>query len=208
MDDEKRLINGYEIFQSIVVGHNEIVLGRDEQGDKEHKYLCAYCRDEFPLVELSECLGGNDYIDAIETFTSRVSEEVRAFKKERSQITVPVDMVGREQCTPIHDQNISGKILVVNAEVLRPEFRTADKQIVLAVDGFGTEPNSLGTAVFCRNIYAGTTLRYARYEFLGELKKECTPQWVEERASIIQRSLSTENKVKSPQKRADKDDAR
>jgi hypothetical protein len=58
--------------------------------------------------------------------------------------------------------DIKGKHVVLRPEALAPEFRTAEFQVVLAVDGFGTNPTASGQAVFVR-FSDGDEARFERY---------------------------------------------
>lgn len=42
--------------------------------------------------------------------------------------------------------------MAVRAGVLRNEYQTADRQLVLVTGGFGSHANSRGSAVFCTNL--------------------------------------------------------
>lgn len=84
-------------------------------------------------------------------------------------------------CDNTMQDDLVGKILVVNPEVLRCEYRVDTHQIYKATGGNGASVNARGNAVFCRNIFTGRDTRFQRYDFIGELKKEYYPDWLKQR---------------------------
>jgi hypothetical protein len=58
--------------------------------------------------------------------------------------------------------DLKGKHVVLKPEALAPDYRTPEFQVVLAMDGFGTNPNASGTAVFVR-FSDGDAARFERY---------------------------------------------
>ena len=81
-------------------------------------------------------------------------------------------IIDKSECNPLSD-NIKGRLVVINSQFFKPEFRDAKYQIVLATGGFGCEAGKLGNAVFviecCENpeIY-----RQERYNLIGEPTEE------------------------------------
>ena len=71
-------------------------------------------------------------------------------------------------------------------ETLRPEYQTADNQILLVTGGFGASPNARGSAVFVQNLYSGKQYRVERIDVLGVVKPEHVPAWAMESAAKLQ----------------------
>lgn len=92
-------------------------------------------------------------------------------------------------------------MVVIRSERLRPEYRTADKQLVLAVGGFGTAASSRGRAVFTINLYSGKEARWNREDILGPLKATCMPDWAKDRLRSIQAEKGQEKRKKHEQER-------
>jgi len=83
-------------------------------------------------------------------------------------------------------QNLENKVVIINPERLRPEYRTADKQLVLVTGGFGAHANSRGRAVYTTNLYSGKESRWNREDILGVVRPEYMPDWAKERLAQIQ----------------------
>jgi hypothetical protein len=73
---------------------------------------------------------------------------------------------------PLEDE-IKGKYVVLKAEHLSPQFRTAKHQVVLAKSGFGCSASARGRAVYTQTLDGGESLEYySRFDFLGMPKPE------------------------------------
>lgn len=97
------------------------------------------------------------------------------------------------------EHNAKPKVVVIRAECLRPEYRTADKQLVLATGGFGTYANARGRAVYTTNLYSCKEARWNREDILGIVKPEYMPDWAKERLKQL------EDESKSKQKRQEQE---
>ena len=82
--------------------------------------------------------------------------------------------------------SIENNVVAIRADCLRPEYRTADKQLVLITGGFGSHANSRGRAVYTTNLYSGKESRWNREDILGIVKPEYMPDWAKERLKQIQ----------------------
>lgn len=183
MSDEKRMADSYEITQAIRVGDREIVFGVDE--NNANPYLCAYYQSNDLFGEYSECLLGDDYAEMIGIYAKRIEEQGNRLKEERSSVAVPIEPITAEQCVPDdYKKSIEGKVVVIRPEVLRREYRTADRQLWLCTGGFGAQGNSRGSACFCTNLYSGKETRWERRDVLGEMK--ALPDWAKERLAVVQ----------------------
>jgi hypothetical protein len=138
-------------------------------------------------------VGSADYLEMVTEFTDRVMAQLEAVKAERAKITVPLEPFTLKHCHPNDNrQNLENKVVVIRPERLRPEYRTADVQLVLATGGFGAHANSRGRAVYTTNLYSSRESRWNREDILGVVKPECLPDWAKERLKQIE----AEKKIK------------
>lgn len=96
--------------------------------------------------------------------------------------------------------------MAVRLDVLRPEYRSAENQLVLVMGGNGSRGNALGTTCFCKNLYSGESVNWKRYDLQGEVKPECMPLWAEDKLAELQRSK--EQKETPPLKKEEKQEVR
>ncbi len=75
-----------------------------------------------------------------------------------------------------------GKVVVINAEVNRYEYRHSAYQLVLVDGGHGAR-GGRGQAVFGTSLADGRHARWERYDVLGEIKPEKMPNWAKEALS-------------------------
>ena len=100
---------------------------------------------------------------------------------------MPRDKITAEMCIPLSGStSLKGKVAAVKADTLRPEYRSAEHQLIYVTGGYGAE-GARGSACFCTNLYTGERVRWERYDLHGEVKPECIPQWAKERLLEIQK---------------------
>jgi hypothetical protein len=187
MAEEKRMVDTYKVTHAIHVGDREILFAVDE-GKTDCPYMVCYCSWDNPLgiEQFFDAAGSDDYLEMMSEFTDRVQAQLEAVRSERDKITVPLSPFASEHCTPNdYGQSIENKVVVIRAERLRPEYRTADRQLVLAVGGFGAHADARGRAVYTVNLYSGKEARWNREDILGVLKPEYLPDWAKEQLKQI-----------------------
>jgi hypothetical protein len=187
MIEEKRMVDTYEVIHAIHVGDREILFAVDG-GKTNCPYLVCDCNWDNPLGinQYFNAVGSDDYLEMMTEFTNRVQAQLEAVKAERDKITVPLPPFTPEHCTlNNYGESIENKVVVIRTERLRPEYRTADNQLVLAVGGFGTYANARGRAVYTVNLYSGKESRWNREDILGVLKTEYMPDWAKEQLKQI-----------------------
>ena len=152
--------------------------------------MCAYCETNDLFRGYSECLGGEDYLEIMELFLNRASEQFVRTRDEIALVTVPLTPILAEQCfRNDYAKSIDGKVVAMKAETFLPKYRTADHQLVLVDGGFGAQGNARDSAVFGYNLYSGKHARYERRDVLGEVIPEHIPPWAAERAKAIQERI-------------------
>jgi hypothetical protein len=194
MKEEKRMAGAYEILYAIHIGDKEIVFGENPDMGAPTRYFAGWCdKGDFYERYIGDETG--DYLEAMKKFVSGLSEQIEKVEKERTAVTVPMAPITAEQCY-LNDlsQNIEGKVVAVRAGVLRSEYQTADRQLVLVTGGFGSHANSRGSAVFCTNLYYGKHTRWERRDIQGEVKPEHIPEWAKERLAALQAEKQTPDK--------------
>jgi len=128
LPDEKRMARNYEITQALKIGESEIVRGEDE--NCEQPYFCAYYESNDLVGQYSGCMVSNDYLEITALFAARVTEQCKKVQAERATITVPTEIITQEMCIPDnYKESIFGKVVAINPDNLRSEFRTADRQL-------------------------------------------------------------------------------
>lgn len=85
--------------------------------------------------------------------------------------------------------NYEGKVLILNPNILKDEYKTPDYQLFRATAGFGCDPSKIGRKVFGYFLYDDERTSFARNEFLGVIKDEYLPEWAVEK---LKESMSAE----------------
>ena len=185
-EKEKQMVENYKITQGIPIGDKEVVLGVDEKA--EMPYLCAFYTSNELFGSYTDCMVGNDYVEIVEMFAERVKAQCVKIREEQAKVMVPREVITADMCLPLkNDDSLEGKVAAVRTDSIRPEYRSAEYQLVLVTGGNGARGGARGSACFCTNLYTGERSRWERYDMQGEVKPECLPQWAKERFAEIQK---------------------
>jgi hypothetical protein len=92
----------------------------------------------------------------------------------------------------IHQQDFSGKLLILRDTVLNEASRTPENQLFLASSGFGCSPNARGRAVFGEFLIDGEKARFERQEFVGIVDDRYLADWAKEKLADLQPEQSPE----------------
>jgi hypothetical protein len=110
----------------------------------------------------------DDYLEAVEEYTKRITAEAKYMRQERRERGVDNAPLTIGACSATgRALDITNKLVIIKADALRAEYRGADHQYFLAESGFGCAANSRGNAVYGRNLYTGEKARWERYDVLG-----------------------------------------
>lgn len=183
-EPEKRMAGSYEIKEGIRIGNREVVFGEDSHND--NPYLCAFCDSSDFSDTYRECMVGDDYIELMELFAERIKEQCAKIREEQQKVTVPRIKITKEMCLPINSrESLVGRVMAVKADILRPEYRSAEHQLIYVTGGNGALENARGSACFYINLYTGENGRWERSDLQGEVRRECLPDWAVERVIEI-----------------------
>jgi len=198
---EKRTIEGYTETNSIHVNGRLMFLG--EKPDAEHRYMVCEFRRNNPFGLLESMYAGvtDDYLEALDKFRYLIEYNIGVVQSER-EVRKNLDGVEPLTLTAAHcvlngmDEDLTGKLIVIKADVLSPEYRNADHQLRICLGGFGASPHSRGNAVFCKDLFLGKESRFERYDVLGVADLDKLPQWAKVKMKAYE-AAQTEQKVKS-----------
>ena len=190
---EKRMVSdtSYEVKQSMLIGGKEVMLAEDMSADDGHFYLVTVYHEKAFLAEYNSAIAYDNYFDAVKDFTGRINTEAERVQAEQGKITVPpMPVITKDQCHP-HDysQDLEGKIVAIRADVLLPEYRRGDFQLIYVTGGNGAKANAYGSAVFCKQLNSGETTRFERRDVLGVVRSESLPHWAKENLAKLRSDM-------------------
>lgn len=200
MSEEKRMIGSYEVKQSIHIGKKEVVFGVN--GKEEYPFLVCCCTYNNPLSTAwaTDAVGSDDYLEAMQIFVERVQEQIGAVRAEQEQFPFDMKPFTIDDCIPDdRSGSLVGKVVVINSEVNRYEYRHSAYQLVLVEGGNGAM-GGRGQAVFGTCLADGEHARWERFDVLGEIKPEKMPDWAKEALAKIQK----QEKARKPHNREER----
>ena len=122
MEEENRMIENYEVRQSVILGDREIVFAIDK--DAPMPYLVSDCTEMggFCLPRYENAVAGDDYLELMQELTGRIDRQIQQVREERTQRGIDPMPLTRDCCIPSGmEQNLAGKVIVIKASSLRPE---------------------------------------------------------------------------------------
>jgi|GEM_PF-159112 len=181
----KRVIEGYTETNSFRLSDRLVVLA--ENDEKDLPYLVCEARWDNPLgcEEYSYAIATDDYLEAVDEFVRRVSGLSEYLRHEYKRAGIPFQALNDDNCVPNGlDENLEGKLVIINPKALSPEFRTASRQLKIAKSGFGCASDSRGSAVFCEDLYSGKESRLERSDILGVADVDTLPEWARKKLAL------------------------
>lgn len=181
---KREMAGDYEILQSVRLGGKEVLLGYNPK-DGCAPYMTSYRAVNF-LGDYTypEAIGGNDYLEIMQTFLKRVQEQAKVVEQFREKRKVPIETLGREHCRERGEkESLEGKLIILRPASLAPEYRTADFQLGFATGGFGCSPGAGGRAVYFEELYSGERCRWEIGDMLGIADPDTLPDWAKEKLS-------------------------
>lgn len=85
----------------------------------------------------------------------------------------------------IHEQDYTGKLLILREDVLKESCRTPENQLFYAQSGFGCSPAASGRAVFGQFLIDGEKTRFNREDFIGICDERYLADWAKEKLTEI-----------------------
>lgn len=175
---ETRKAGDYTVINSIKIGGKEIVIGENMKDKDGNFYLVADYECNEIFERYVNAYVSDDYLEMVELYTQRITEEVERLKQSRTEINLNV--IDKAACVPIGNEEFVGEIIVIKPDTLSPEYRNEACQIIKCTGGNGAKADGLGTSVFGREMFSGDDVKYRRANVMGILKKENYPKWLNE----------------------------
>lgn len=194
MPDEKRMIESYEVKHALHLAGGEVVLAEDKAA-AEPFMVCDCNRDNpFSIDVYTNIAVSADYLETMHEFLKRAAMRVSFIEAERSLRGVTNIPLTADDCiNDSHRENYKNRLVVIKPEKMTPSARTADKQLLLAENGNGCNPEARGTAVFCKNLFTGETARWERYDVAGIIDPAKMPSWAAEKLAALQKPVEKQS---------------
>ena len=190
--ETKRMAGPYEITHAIHIGDKEIVLGENTADTEGVPYMCAYCEANDIIASYYDSVGGEDYAEIVGIFGERIKEQAERTQEKLRQECLDGEqsiLVTEKDCTEItSEDDLNNRVVVIRADVLRPEYRSARYQLRLCTGGFGASPHSRGSACYCKDLVTGKDSRFERRDILGVMEPDDLPQWARDGLAAIKQA--------------------
>lgn len=182
MDDVKK-IGDYSVKYSMYIGHKDIALGENPDADKDERYMCCFVENNAIFERYSEVLVSDDFAEIAKVFGQRVADAAEEIIRENERVGKELgtnEEITAEDCNPISSEDsIENKVVVIKGNILRPEFRYANHQLMLCTGGFGAQANARGRTCYCISLYDGRRTSFYRSDILGVIELGKLPEWAQ-----------------------------
>ena len=176
-DFEADMAGDYKITHQFRIGGRTLVLGHNPE-DHETPYLVCYQDFGLGFHRFTEAVGSDDYLEIVELFSQRLQQQIEAVKQQRAERNLPFTILTLEHCRRREpEESLEGKLVIVKANNISPEYRSADYQLGYALGGFGCKPGAGGRAVFFEELYSGERSRWDVGDILGIADLDKLPEW-------------------------------
>ena len=190
---EKRMVadTGYEVIHAIRIGDSEILIAEKMDSPTCEYYMKTEYSDNGIIAQYDRTFYSTDYCAVMDAYTCAIDKQLDAIRAEIVQTGHQHKIIKADECYPNdYGQDITGKVVAVKPEVMRPEYRRGDMQLVLVSGGNGARGGARGSAVFCYHLTNGQHTRFERYELLGIMR--VLPAWAVERLAEIQEEIGSQ----------------
>lgn len=139
--EEPRKAGSYTVLHAIQIGDKELIVGDDPEAEKGQRFMTAYCEQNELFARYAEALVSDSYPEILRIFAERLAQQA-----ERTRIALNTPHIQgindrfltENDCHTVDDSmDIGGKIVVIRADALRPEYQGATHQICICEGGFG-----------------------------------------------------------------------
>ena len=194
--------NDYKTIQNQYINGREIILSENPQA--EYRYMVCESKWDNPLGLQETIFTGltNEYLEALEKYTDTVKYYVGCATSTRdmrkSLHGVEFGILTEKECVPNGmNDDLDGKVIIIKAEALSPQYQSVDYQLRFCNGGFGTRPNSRGRAVFCTDLFEDKKSRFEREDVLGVADISMLPEWAQKRIAELRPEKATPQKTAS-----------
>jgi len=181
---EKRMISDYEVIASQKIGEDEVILAEKHGTVLNEKYLCCFAYQNGIAEFYKDALVGDNYAEMMKVYGERIASSADKVltEQEKEENTVGKELeITRENCEPFtYEDNLENKVIVIDANVLKPEYRRATHQLMLCTGGFGSHPNARGRTCYCISLYDGHRTQFWRQDVIGTMSEEKLPTWAKD----------------------------
>lgn len=185
--DDKRMAGDYEITHSLRLGDKEITFGENTTNPDTYHYMCSYYSGNSFFGFHTEVFASNDYSEIMEIYGKRIAEQAKHTMEVQKTLPDSQRIYSSADCAPKdYKENLVGKVIVINSDVLRHEYRSGAHQLYVVTGGFGAESQSRGRAVYADKLCTGDSQRFNREDIVGVLKESAMPAWAKEKLTEYQ----------------------
>jgi hypothetical protein len=193
-NDDPAIPRETNILSTIKVNGNRIELSKDTA--QPEPYCVETSKDGVNTFSLRAAA----LPAALEAYSVQINEQAVTLLREMDG-KPPLTVMTSEYCLPdSKNADFTGKLIIIDVNALKPEYRNSESAIVHCTHGNGARPGAKGRSVFCKELYSGESVVYDRSEILGVADERKLPEWANEKLKIQRETQGKEPMKTTPPK--------
>lgn len=179
MNDEKEVIEGYEVRHSIEFGNRRVIFAVHPDEKEEMPYLKCISTENGLVRVFESAVVSDNYDEIMKLFADDVKAEAIILENERRAINLPdVSCIKRGEIPYVgYDVSLIGQVVAIDKKHLNDGFKDIAHQLFYVTGGNGAQANARGSACFCVNLYTGNHGRIERYQVIGIVPEDKLPDF-------------------------------
>lgn len=192
-NEEKEMIDGYEIRSSMSMDGKRMVFGINETDPNRDRYFSAVVTEN-GLFGSYEGITTGDYFEAVKHFADNIKAEAIIIESDqRAAGCRYVDCLGADDLIPCsYGDSIKNLVVAVKPDCLPDAGRFLSRQLYYVDSGFGVEANSRGRACYGWDLYRRKRVRINRPQVLGIVPEDKLPDFAKKTLADIQSGVLKE----------------
>lgn len=184
---EPRIFGKYKEITAMDIGGKEIIIAENEETN--NSFICAYVTPIFMYDKINVIYEDSNYINVVKKYLEVIKEALVDYEREIHRLTLDANydkVYTQDDCIELTNQDIKGKLVILKAESIKPEYRLPAYQLLYVTGGNGANYNARGISVFGIEIYTGNPVRWGRMDVLGIISPEKIPQWAKDKIAELE----------------------
>lgn len=202
-DNEMLSADGYDVIHIQCIGSKEYyVAEKYYEDDRKYEYISGEVDRRLSylgVTDLSIDFKSEDYLDALKFYYANIMIEIDWLTTTQGHYSK--ETYQSNDCHPVDGyEDIKHKVVVLEENELRREFRNQNNQLYLAVGGFGCGRDSRGRKVYAIDLNTNEDVTLYREQLAGVLENDELPQWARNSLERIEQEESQKKRSRGEER--------
>jgi len=185
-DEEKEMIEDYEVKSSVWIDGKRIVFGINEENKEKPRFISCIILDN-GIFGRYEGIASDDYFEAIKHYADNIKAEAVILETEKRAIPLEdISCLEAKDLIPCDwEDSIKETVVAIKPQSLSEGRRNISNQLFYIDGGFGAEAKSRGSACYGWDLYSRSRVRIERSYVMGIVPESLLPPYAKKTLSDI-----------------------